>query len=50
MQAEGYSRPEVKKGYKIEEEDNDEYKFVQIIPPPKDPAPKKDLIPITDLP
>jgi hypothetical protein len=30
-----YERPEEKKDYKIVTEDNDEYKFIQITPPPK---------------
>lgn len=31
-------------------EDYEEYKYVQIIPPPKDPINTKDLIPISQLP
>ena len=50
MDQQSYDRPQVKKGYKIDEEDNDEFKFVQITPPPKEPYGKKDLIPIMDLP
>lgn len=40
----------MKKDYLINEEENDEYKYVQVIPPPKEKVGVKDLIPITDLP
>lgn len=37
-------------GYTIKEEDNLDWKFVQIIPPPKKQPDATDLVAITDLP
>ena len=41
---------EAKKDHVIVEEENDEYKYVQIVPPVKPKDSKKDLIPVTELP
>ena len=49
-QSQVYERPEDKKDYLIESEENDDYKFVQITPPPKDVILNKDLVPISSLP
>lgn len=45
-----FEKPEEKKDYIVTSEDNDEYRFVQITPPPKDPIDKKDLVAISSLP
>ncbi len=45
-----FEKPELKKGFTQVEEENDEFKYVQIIPPPKIDTGKKDLIAITEIP
>lgn len=45
-----FEKPEVKKDYIVNTEENDDFKYVQIVPPPKDPISTKDLVPITSLP
>jgi activating signal cointegrator complex subunit 3 len=40
----------VKQDYLVKVEENEEYKYVQITPPPKDPINVKSLIPIDSLP
>ncbi len=45
-----FEKPEEKKDYIVSTEDNDEYRFVQITPPPKKAIDKKDLIAISSLP
>lgn len=45
-----YEKPEEKKDYIINTEDNDDFKYVQIVPPPKEFVPTKNLIAIADLP
>lgn len=38
------------KEYTVKEQDNDDWKHIEIIPPPKKEAQKSDLIKITELP
>lgn len=40
----------MKHDYTVHQNETDDYKYVQIIPPPKDPISVKDLVPIVDLP
>jgi hypothetical protein len=45
-----FEKPEMNKDYIVSTEDNDEYRFVQITPPPRGNIDKKDLVAISSLP
>ena len=45
-----FEKPEEKKDYIVTTEDHDEYRFVQITPPPKEAIDKKDLVAISSMP
>jgi hypothetical protein len=45
-----FEKPEMNKDYVVSTEDNDEYRFVQITPPPRENIDKKNLVAVSSLP
>ena len=45
-----FEKPEIQKGYTQIAEENDEFKYIQMIPPPRVKIPEKEFIRIVNLP
>lgn len=45
-----FEKAEARKEYKVKEEDNEDWKFIEITPPPKKAMQQADLVKISDLP
>ena len=50
VRAQIYVKQVATEGSKIRQDDNDDYKFVEITPPPKAPIEKKNLVSVLSLP